>query len=213
MDMKNNIQHVWFDMDGTLTVHTADFDIVHNELRYKAYSDVLKKPVTPNLIDDFNKMYKKCGSNSKVFTELGKPSDFWMQYFDQIDQGRYYEPVPEIYNTLDILRDSVKISLFTNAKLENTLRTLEVINIDSNWFTHVISGDDIKARKPALDGFRSVIEKSEIPAKNILYVGDRVEVDILPAKQLGLQTCLVYGTSKEADYNFLKFDDLLSLRS
>jgi len=136
-----------------------------------------------------------------------------MQYFDQIDQGRYYEPVPEIYNTLDILRDSVKISLFTNAKLENTLRTLEVINIDSNWFTHVISGDDIKARKPALDGFHRVIEKSGIPAKNILYVGDRVDVDILPANQLDLQTCLVYGRSSEANYSFFKFDELLSLQN
>lgn len=136
-----------------------------------------------------------------------------MQYFDQIDQGRYYEPVPEIYNTLDILRDSVKISLFTNAKLENTLRTLEVINIDSNWFTHVISGDDIKARKPALDGFYRVIEKSGIPPKSILYVGDRVDVDILPANQLGLQTCLVYGQSSEANYSFLKFDELLSLQN
>jgi len=43
--MKHNIQHVWFDMDGTLTVHTPEFDEVHNAVRYKAYSDVTGRPV------------------------------------------------------------------------------------------------------------------------------------------------------------------------
>ena len=88
-----------------------------------------------------------------------------------------------------------------------------MINIDYNWFTHVISGDDMKAQKPALDGFYRVIEKSGIPPKSILYVGDRVDVDILPANQLGLQTCLVYGQSSEANYSFVKFDELLSLQN
>lgn len=210
--MKNHIKHIWFDMDGTLTVHTDDFHKVHNELRHKAYSDVTGRPVTPELIEEFNELYKKCGSNSRTFAELGKPSGFWMEYYDQIDQDKYYEPIPEVYNTLDRLRKSVPISLFTNASLENAHRTLEVVKIDPNWFTYIVSGDDVKARKPEPDGFYVIKDKSGVPAENILYVGDRVKVDILPAKQLGLQTCLVYGSSPEADYSFSNFDGLLTLQ-
>ena len=49
--MKYGIQHIWFDMDGTLTIHTDEFDKVHNNLRYKAHSDVTEKPITPETID------------------------------------------------------------------------------------------------------------------------------------------------------------------
>ena len=199
-------------MDGTLTVHTTEFHRAHNELRHKAYSDVTGRPVTSELVEEFNELYKRCGSNSKVFTELGKPSNFWMQYFDLMDQNKYYEPIPEIYNTLESLRSSVSISLFTNASLDNAQRTLEAVNIDLGWFTYIVGGDDVKARKPALDGFHLILEKSGIPARNILYVGDRVKVDVMPAKELGLQTCLVFGSAAEADYSFLSFSELLKLR-
>ena len=55
------------------------------------------------------------------------------------------------------------------------------------------------------------IKKSHLPPEEILYVGDRVKVDVLPAKELGIKTCLVWDKSDEADYSFEKFEDILSL--
>ncbi len=205
------IKHVWFDMDGTLTVHTEEFDKVHNDLRYKTYASVVGRDVDDALIDGYETLYKKCGSNSAVFTSLGKPSDFWMQYFDQIDQTRYYEPIPDIYETLDRLRQVVPISLFTNARLANAQKTLSVVNVDAAWFTHILSGDDVQNRKPALDGFHLMTERSGVHAKNILYVGDRVDVDIKPAKAVGMLSCLVYAQSNEADFSFETFGGILHL--
>lgn len=209
--MKNNIKHVWFDMDGTLTVHTDEFHKVHNDLRYQTYASVVKREVDEALIDEYENLYKKFGSNSAVFTSLGKPSDFWMQYFDQIDQTRYYEPIPDIYETLDMLRQIVPISLFTNVKLANAQKTLSVVNVNADWFTHIVSGDDIANRKPALDGFHLIIEKSGLPANKILYVGDRIDVDIKPAKTVGMLSCLLYTQSDEADFCFPSMRNLLSL--
>ena len=198
-------------MDGTLTVHTEEFNKIHNDLRYKTYASVLGREVDDALINEYEELYKKSGSNSAVFTSLGKPSDFWMQYFDQIDQTRYYEPIPDIYETLDKLRQIVPISLFTNARLANVQKTLSVVNVNAEWFTHILSGDDIQNRKPALDGFRVMIEKSGVPAEQILYVGDRVDVDIKPADAVGMLSCLVYGQSDEADYSFDTFGQLLTI--
>lgn len=209
--MNTNINHVWFDMDGTLTVHTEEFDKVHNDLRYTTYASVVGREVDDALIDEYEELYRKCGSNSAVFTSLGKPSDFWMQYFDQIDQTRYYEPIPDIYETLDRLRQIVPISLFTNARLANAQKTLSVVNVGADWFTHILSGDDVQNRKPALDGFHLMIEKSGIPAGQILYVGDRVDVDIKPAKAVGMLSCLVYSKSSDADFSYVTFSDLLKL--
>lgn len=134
-----------------------------------------------------------------------------MKYFDQIDQLKYYEPTPDIYETLEKLKDAVPISIFTNVKLANTLKTLEAVNINSKWFTYIVSGDDVKNRKPAPDGFRFIIEKSQLSAESILYVGDRVNVDITPANKVGMQSCLLYKKSKEATHSFGNFSDLLQL--
>ena len=209
--MKNDIKHVWFDMDGTLTVHTEEFNKIHNDLRYQTYASVVGREVDDALINEYEELYKKSGSNSTVFTSLGKPSDFRMQYFDQIDQTLYYEPIPDIYETLDKLRQIIPISLFTNARLANVQKTLSVVNVDAEWFTHILSGDDIQNRKPALDGFHVMIEKSGIPASQILYVGDRVDVDIKPAHAVGMQTCLVYAKDDGADYSFDSLGELLTL--
>ena len=209
--MKHNIQHIWFDMDGTLTVHTPEFDKVHDALRYKTYSEVVGRPVDDQLMAEFNELYAKYASNSAVFTSLGKPSDFWMHHYATIDQNDFYEPIPDVYETLEKLRTIVPISLFTNDRLGNAEKTLSVVGVDIKWFTHVISGDDIASRKPALDGFHLMIERSGLPADQILYAGDRVGVDIEPAKLVGMKTCLVYGESEVADFSFKKLSGLLTL--
>lgn len=208
---ERKINHVWFDMDGTLTVHTPEFDEVHNALRYKAYSDVIGRPVDDALAMEFEELYKKYASNSAVFTSLGKPSNFWMQYYATIDQDKYYEPIPDVYETVDKLRKIVPVSLFTNDQLSNASKTLAVVGVDMSWFTHVVSGDDIANRKPALDGFHLMIERSGIPAEQILYVGDRIGVDIVPAKAVGMLSCLVYSQSPEADYSFNSMSEMLQL--
>ena len=38
-----DIKHIWFDLDGTLTIHTPEFHKAHNELRYKTYAEAVKK--------------------------------------------------------------------------------------------------------------------------------------------------------------------------
>jgi len=55
------------------------------------------------------------------------------------------------------------------------------------------------------------IKKSHLPPEEILYVGDRVKVDVLPAKEVGMKTGLVWDKSEKADYSFEKIEDILSL--
>lgn len=205
------IKHVWFDMDGTLGVHTPEYDKAHNKLRYATYSEVVKKPVTTELIEEYEAIYKREGTNSAVFRSLGLPSHYWMDRFDKLDKSLYYRPIPAVYGTLEKLKDIVPISLFTNDSVMGTEKTLKVIAVEKEWFTHIITGDMVKERKPNLEGYNLVITKTEIPENDILYVGDRVKADVLPARAVGMQTCLVWSKSEEADYSFEKFEDLLSL--
>lgn len=209
MSDRLRIGHIWFDLAGTLMVRTPEYTRVLDELRYSTYSEVTGKPVDDFLVEEFEEMYEKHGSNSLVFAGLGMPGDFWVRRMDRIDKDRYYYPIPEVYETLDQLRHVCPISLFSNGHsigMEDMLRRVE---IDLHWFTYVLTGDDIPNRKPALDGFERIIAQTQLSPGEILYVGDRVKADILPAKQLNLQTALVWSESPEADYSLLRFEELL----
>ncbi len=131
---------------------------------------------------------------------------------DQFHSQREYDQALEsIPQTLQKLRERVPISLFTNLLRSELDSTLARIGLEKSWFTFALMGDDVKERKPALDGFYEMIRKSQLPAEEILYVGDRVNVDLLPAKSLGIQSCLVWGKSDEADYSMESFEELLNL--
>lgn len=205
------IKHIWFDVDGTLAPHTDEFNQVHNQLRYQTYAHAINKPLTEEIQQEFEALYKKYGSNSAVFRSLGLASDYWMKHFESIDKTKYYRPDEAIYGTIEKLKNIVPISVYTNLTAEGTKETLQKLKINPDWMTHYLSGDDVKERKPALDGFYKMIELTGLPAKEICYVGDRVKVDILPAKEVGMKTCLVWSLSDEADYSFENFEDILTI--
>ena len=209
--MKGNIKHVWFDIEGTIAPRTKEFNKEHDELRYITYSKAVNKPLDEGLKNEYEALYKKFASNSAVFRSLGLPSDYWQNVFGRLDETKFYSPDKNIYLTLEKLKKIVPLSLFTNFKQEMVHRSLAALQISPEWFTYIINGDDIPERKPALDGFYAMIEKSKLPPNQILYVGDRVGVDILPAKEVGMQTCLVWSTSPEANYSFNNFQDILSI--
>jgi putative hydrolase of the HAD superfamily len=210
---RKEIKHVWFDLDGTLSVHTPEFHQAHDQLRYKTYAEATGRPLTAEIGREYERVYKEKGTNSAVFRSLGLPTDYWMSRFNTLDKNDYYRPIPEIFETLEKLKEIVPISLFTNDSAVGTAKTLKVINVNVKWFTYLITGDEVPERKPDLHGFQLAVEKSKLPAEQILYVGDRVNADVRPAKSVGMQTCLVYSHSDEADYSCDKFEQILTLFS
>ncbi len=128
-----------------------------------------------------------------------------------MDETQFFKPSQEVIDILKRLKELVPISIFTNVKPERNLNTLQAIGINHVWFTYILTGDDIQERKPALDGFHLMIERSGIPASQMLYVGDRVDVDVKPAKAVNMLTCLLYSKSAEADFCFDTFSEILQL--
>lgn len=210
-DISNKIRHVWFDVAGTLYKETPEFQVAHDQLRYTTYAKLVGQQDMDKAREEYEALYAKYHSNSAVFRSLGQPSDFWQNAFDELDVEELLRPDSEITETLKAISGQLPVSLFTNFKRKKILSLLQHLQISADYFTHILDGDAVKVRKPDLEGFHKIIELSGAPADQILYVGDRVDVDIKPAKQLGIRTCLVYGQSDEADYGFNEFGDLLTL--
>lgn len=209
--MKDGVKHIWFDFAGTLFKETPEFNELHDKLRYQTYANLLGLNDLNKAKHEYLELYKKYGSNSAVFRSLGQSSGYWMKALDDFDFASVLKPDPTVYETLNKLNNIVPISLFTNFVRKRIPKLLALLDIPEDDFTHILGGDDIKERKPALDGFRLMIERSNLKAGQILYVGDRVDVDIKPAKSVGMKSCLVYSNSSEADYCFSSFDELFSL--
>lgn len=59
--------------------------------------------------------------------------------------------------------------------------------IDS-WIDLVISSADVGLAKPDLAIFELALQQANCLAEGAVMIGDRLDNDILPAKQLGMQT-------------------------
>ena len=94
---------------------------------------------------------------------------------------------------------------------ENIKRKLELIGLSSERFEFIITSVEVGFNKPHSKIFEQLINQSKLKPSEIIYVGDREIVDIIPAKKLGIRTCLVGGISKEADLSVASPVELLEM--
>lgn len=200
------IKHIWFDFSQTIAFENTE---MHDQMKYETYASVLGKPVIQELKDEYEALYREKKSNSGVFTSLGLDSSFWSKHYSAADPKLLLRLAdPKIPEVLQKLREKTPISMWSNIHAEKILPSL---GIEPKWFTYFLSPNEVKNPKPALDGFKLVIEKSSLPSENILFVGDSIEKEMLPAKSLGIRTCLMWKTAPEPDYCCDSFDQLLTL--
>lgn len=194
--MVRPIKHVWFDYSDTLArINRKEL----NKLQYSVYAADNKRPITPELIEDFKKQREEHKGSASLFAALGL-TDVVLDRM-RIEADKLYEladsDIPDVLNTL---RKVIPISIFSNNEPE-----LSALGIDPTWFTHILGPDRIKNPKPALEGFYKMVELSNLPIQEIIFIGDDVDKDLVPAKQVGILTGLLWKRAKEADYCFDNF--------
>jgi len=111
----------------------------------------------------------------------------------------WYEPLskigrtePKTKETLAALKDNgLKLGILSNTfvhgtSLEKHLEQLGVLD----FFTVRLYSYEFPFRKPDARIFKAAVERIGEPAKNILYVGDRIDKDIKPAIRSGMSAVL-----------------------
>ncbi|HUB93522.1 MAG TPA: HAD family hydrolase [Verrucomicrobiae bacterium] len=96
---------------------------------------------------------------------------------------------PDVRACLKALKDlGLKVSLAGNqtARAGGILRSLFSNDVD-----FIRTSDDWGVSKPDTAFFDRVVQEMDLAPSQILYVGDRLDNDIRPAQEVGLQTCLV----------------------
>lgn len=125
-----------------------------------------------------------------AFAELA-PNIEWQSFSDEHERryGGFREDdlYPDVRPCMDALRDHrIHVVIAGNQPAHRTaqLRALELP------VTAIATSDDIGAEKPNPAFFTGVMDLagSEL-ASEVLYVGDRIDNDVLPAAAFGMRTC------------------------
>jgi len=123
--------------------------------------------------------------------DLGIDKKTLFNAIDSVDPFHYIRANKKIADTLCNLRKSYKLGILTDTSRLTAERALLAYGIRPGWFDTIVCGDDIQQIKPHLNAFRFLLSELACDAKNVVFVGDRREIDLVPAKRLGMTTILV----------------------
>jgi putative hydrolase of the HAD superfamily len=141
---------------------------------------------------DFNSMalLRKVGAKKGIRLD-GRQ---WRQY-----AGLWYEPLrktattePDIKQTLTALKNAgLKLGIVSNTfvnghSLEKHLEQIGILD----FFTVRLYSYEFDFRKPNPQMFKAAAERIGEAFENILFIGDRLDNDIIPALKLGMQAIL-----------------------
>lgn len=133
------------------------------------------------------------------------------------EKFRVLRPYPEVKETLRKIRKIAKVGIVTDAPRNKAWMRLVLSGLDSEFET-VVSVDDTNVHKPHRAPFESALRRLDVDAKEVLFVGDNNDRDMLGAKNLGMKVCLAkYGEKLprtkhvEIDYEIKRFGELLGI--
>ncbi len=110
-------------------------------------------------------------------------------YFRQRYGLRYITMIPGMYDVVKGLRRHFRLGIVTNE--EQAVRYLHRFNLHL-YFKIIVTPIQAGASKPGLEIFRHALRLCRNQPAEAIMIGGRVDLDILPARKLGLYTILTH---------------------
>lgn len=106
----------------------------------------------------------------------------------------------DVVEALARMRRAVRVGLVSNYPCGRTLRrSLEKEGIRELLDPIVVSGD-VGFVKPHPEPFDAALRALAVRPENVLFVGDRWDMDMLGARKLGMKTCHITGFTSDGDW-------------
>lgn len=188
------IEWIFFDLGSTL---------LDEEAAYGYYIDKCVKKLESLAIEVSSDSYKK------------KMAEYAHKSLDPIRATWHYfaptEPRPlwtnegikfysEVREVLETLSKYHRLGIVANQS--SSVRELLKEWGTESYFQLLILSEEVGLSKPDTTIFTLALQKANIPADRVVYVGDRYDNDILPAKSLGMWTVrILTGFGKYAGEN------------
>lgn len=188
-----------FDVDGTL-YKSVEYEKYLRESIYRVLGEILgiDHDVAGVKLESLKRDLKTVSLSVQAMGVDRKR--FYGLLAEKINPSIYIKPNPEVKKLLSELRErNLKIGCHTNSGRMLFLKVIKAIGLTVNDFDVVVTSDDAEP-KPLKNGYILLSKLLGLPFNRILYVGDRWEVEVKPAKELGMVTALIYSRDGEPDF-------------
>ncbi|MBD3156099.1 MAG: HAD-IA family hydrolase [Candidatus Aenigmarchaeota archaeon] len=109
------------------------------------------------------------------------------------------ELYPKTIETLEKLSKKYKLVLLSNTAEEEGLEAIMEFEL-RKYFDEIIISGNVGLAKPDPRIFKLVLSKMEVKPEEVLVIGDSLEMDIIPARTLGMEGILVDVKEKYTEY-------------
>jgi FMN phosphatase YigB (HAD superfamily) len=132
-------------------------------------------------------------SLGNLFAELGVDMATSVRWREEgIEPERYLTENPKLRSALAALKARYFLALVTNNPRSTASRSLAALGV-GELFSVVVGLDDTRVSKPAQEPFLEAARILGIEPHSCVSIGDRFDVDIAPALELGMGGILVDG--------------------
>lgn len=173
------------------------------KLRHKLLSEIINFPDTTS-----RSFYEEF--NSELLMALGiiPNENLLKELFEECS----YLPWQTFNDCKEIKKLDIKKAVVSNfnSSLQEKLEGL----IGENIFDEYIVSEKENLRKPSLEFYSRALEKLNAEAGEIIYIGDSLKLDVIPAKKLGIKALLIdrdniYPSAKDRITNFSEIKNYL----
>lgn len=189
------IKAVGFDVDGTL-YHTPEAMGAHvgKILIQKAAETLSQDP--DDLAEEYLKRRDEYRSNTLTLNSFGLEGEkIFQNVWDEIAIEKYVVRDSKLIKMIENLKNKYRLFIITNGTGRQVERKLTYLGLNFHDFDPRIYCYDQRWVKPEPAPFLAAIESLELKPEEIVYIGDREDIDIEGANAVGMKTIFVGGPS------------------
>lgn len=189
---------IFFDLDGTL-YRSPLIAEKFAEAAYHTYAQVMQCPLEEarNIVEQRRELLSREKGHQVPYTltllSFGVPMETWHAVnIAHFNAGDYLEVNNDLRDCLAQLKKKYRLAVITNNNKVQCERILEAVGIRS-MFDNLFTYNTFKLLKPDPEFFKKASATMKINIENCIMVGDRYNVDLDPARHLGMSVYEVKG--------------------
>jgi HAD superfamily hydrolase (TIGR01549 family) len=207
----SGIKAIGFDVDGTLyNTPDAMSVAVAKILIEKAAIELSRDP--DDLAEEYIKRRDEFRSNTKTLNSFGLDGEkIFQDVWDGIAIEKYVTPDEKLVKMIAKLKKIYQIFIISNGTGRQVERKLQYLGLNYKDFDPRIYCYDQGWMKPDPQPFLAALESLNIRPEEIVYVGDREDIDVEGAQAVGMKAIYVGGKSQKADASIEAVYDIVSI--
>lgn len=205
------IKAIGFDVDGTLYNTPDAMSVAVGKILIEKAAKLLSQD-PDDLAEEYLRRRDEYRSNTYTLNSFGLDGQkIFQEVWDNIAIEKYVMRDDKLVAMIAKLKKKYQIFLISNGTGTQVERKLKYLGLNYKDFDPRIYCYDQGWVKPEPAPFLAAIESLDLKPEEIVYVGDREDIDVEGAQAVGIKTIYIGGTSGKADESIESVYDIMSV--